>query len=690
MTDRLLSHWIGGLVALLLVAVPALPVSAQQAPLPPHLVDVQAYETGTEGLTPQDVARLKSVADAVMTPDGRYVAYTVRVPHDPQKENAPARSELHVYDTEAETSRPYATRGDARSVQVRPQHETITFLDRLDGEETTSLYEAPLAGGEATRLYTFDTSIGTYAWSPDGRRLGFVAQDPEHEEPETDLPYHPEIYEENLAYSFAYVADLGGAQNGEAAPRRIEVEGHVSEVTWSPVGNRIALTVAPTPRVDDFYMKRQVHLVDASSLAEIGRIEHSAKLGPLAFSPDGSRIALIAGADIHDTIDGRLFVASADGGEPTPLVPEFEGTFEQVMWEDDNTIGFLASEGVISTLATIGADGSDLTRSLSGEGPVIHHVARAANGRQAVIADAPQHPRELFLMDADAESPERVTDHNPWLAEKELAEQQIFTYEARDGLELEGLLIRPLGVDEGTRVPLIVVVHGGPEAHYDHGWLTDYNDAGQVGAAQGYAVFYPNYRGSTGRGKAFAVSSQRDLAGAEFDDIVDGVDALVEAGIADASRVGVTGGSYGGYATAWMATRYTDRFAAGVMFVGISDNISKWGTSDIPEELYLVHARQRLWEDYQGFLERSPIYHAGDAQTPLLILHGKEDTRVHPAQSMELYRHIKTRTDTPVRLVHYPGEGHGNRRATAQLDYNLRMMRWFDQYVKGQPTLGAR
>jgi dipeptidyl aminopeptidase/acylaminoacyl peptidase len=126
------------------------------------------------------------------------------------------------------------------------------------------------------------------------------------------------------------------------------------------------------------------------------------------------------------------------------------------------------------------------------------------------------------------------------------------------------------------------------------------------------------------------------------------------------------------------------------MFVGISNNISKWGTSDIPEELYLVHSRQRLWEDYQGFLERSPIYHAGDAQTPLLILHGKEDTRVHPAQSMELYRHIKTRTDTPVRLVHYPGEGHGNRRATAQLDYNLRMMRWFDQYVKGQATLGAR
>jgi len=211
--------------------------------------------------------------------------------------------------------------------------------------------------------------------------------------------------------------------------------------------------------------------------------------------------------------------------------------------------------------------------------------------------------------------------------------------------------------------------------------------SGQMGAAEGYAVFYPNYRGSTGRGIEFAMSSQGDLAGAEFDDIVEGVDHLVTVGIADESKVGVTGGSYGGYATAWMSTKYSHRFAAGVMFVGISNNLSKWGTSDIPEELYHVHARKRIWDDYQSYLERSPIYHVDNAQTPLLIMHGKEDTRVDPGQSYELYRHIKTRTDTPVRLVLYPGEGHGNQRATAQYDYSLRAMRWFNQYLKGEETM---
>jgi dipeptidyl aminopeptidase/acylaminoacyl peptidase len=247
-------------------------------------------------------------------------------------------------------------------------------------------------------------------------------------------------------------------------------------------------------------------------------------------------------------------------------------------------------------------------------------------------------------------------------------------------MEIQGILIHPVNREGDT--PLITVVHGGPEAHYDNGWLTSYSMPGQMGAGDGYAVFYPNYRGSTGRGAEFAKSSQGDPGGKEFDDIIDGIDYLVANNGIDRDKVGVTGGSYGGYATAWMSTRHTDRFAAGVMSVGISNNISKWGTSDIPEEMFLVHSRKRIWDDYQFFLERSPIFYADQADTPLLILHGKEDTRVDPGQSYELYRHIKTRTDTPVRLVLYPGEGHGNRKSTARYDFSLRMMRWFNTYLK--------
>ena len=225
-------------------------------------------------------------------------------------------------------------------------------------------------------------------------------------------------------------------------------------------------------------------------------------------------------------------------------------------------------------------------------------------------------------------------------------------------------------------------IHGGPEAHESNGWLTNYSGPGQVAAGQGYAVFLPNYRGSTGYGVAFAKAHQNDYAGKEFNDIVDAKRHLVAAGIADTNRTGITGGSYGGYASAWGATAHSAEYAASVMFVGITNQISKFGTTDIPREMYNVHSRKWPWEDWQSMLEASPIYHVDKADTPVLIMHGEEDPRVAPSQSYELYRNIKVRTDTPVRLVLYPGEGHGNRQAAARYDYNLRMMEWFDSYLK--------
>ncbi|MEM9879566.1 MAG: prolyl oligopeptidase family serine peptidase, partial [Pseudomonadota bacterium] len=153
-------------------------------------------------------------------------------------------------------------------------------------------------------------------------------------------------------------------------------------------------------------------------------------------------------------------------------------------------------------------------------------------------------------------------------------------------------------------------------------------------------------------------------------------------GLVDDTRVGITGGSYGGYAAAWAATALSQHFAASVMFVGISNQISKFGTTDIPNEMYLVHSRIWPWEDWGKMLRASPITYAGQSRTPTLILHGEEDTRVHPSQSYELYRHLKLRSAAPVRFVTYPGEGHGNRKAAAQLDYALRLMRWMDHFVQ--------
>jgi dipeptidyl aminopeptidase/acylaminoacyl peptidase len=631
-----------------------------------------------KGLMPLDVAKIKRVADVMISEDGNNIAYLLYNPADPLKENKPADVELYVYRVDEEENVPFITRNRVSDVAFRPGHGSITFLAKLENDENQSLYEIPLSGGEAVKVFSFKTSISDYHWASNGEKLIFIAEEEKDKKEEDRLPYQPNVYEEDLTWNYGWVASVSHPDNA----RKINVEGHFHDVRWSPDGGKLAVAVAPSPLVDDMYMKQSVRIVDAETLNQTGFVNHKGKLGKMAFSPGGDKLAFIGGADIHDPIAGRLFVVDSNGGKPESLRPDYKGKFEEFAWTDNQKLSFISSESVWSAHGTIYADGSGWETKVLKEGPALKGFDLAKNGNLVFIAETPKHPMEVYMMKNEETSPQRVTFHNKWLENKALGEQKIVSYEARDGLEIHGLIIKPLDYREGRKYPLITVVHGGPESHYFNGWLTQYSTVGQVGAALGYAVFYPNYRGSTGRGEEFLKSSQRDMAGKEFDDVVDGVDYLVKQGIADEDKVGVTGGSYGGYATGWFATRYTDRFAAGVMFVGISNNISKWGTGDIPEELYLVHARQRIWENYEFFLERSPIYYAGESKTPLLIMAGEEDTRVHPSQSIELYRHIKTRTDTPVRLVLYPHEGHGNRNSTAQLDYSLRQLRWFEKYLK--------
>ena len=648
------------------------------------------------GLTPMDVARLSAVGDAAVSPDGDWIAYTVSVQRDPfEDEDGPAWSELHVLAPDG-ASLPFVTgEVDVGSIAWTPDGSGISFLAKRGEDETRSLYVIPVRGGEARKVLSHDTDISDYDWHPDGDRVAFLAKpdEPEEVEEQEEKGFDAEIYEEELRFTRVWISGLDGKRGDaedeeneaqENGARVLELDGDVSDPHWSPDGRRLALALAPTPLVDDDLMKRRVKIVDPEKGEIVAEVDHEGKLGPVAWSPDGARLAMLAGEDLHDPRAAQLMVVSAEGGEPTKLFPGVDFDVEDFAWKDDRSLVVVAHKGVQAMVATLDLENGS-ARDLLGPGEVAWEDIELEGSTVALLGHSARHPPELFRMslDGEGEGPVRRTDVNPWLADVELGEQEVVRWKARDGLELEGLLIRPLEEEPGRRYPLVVVVHGGPESHYSNGWLTRYSAPGQVGAAEGYAVFYPNYRGSTGRGLEFAKSSQGDPAGKEFDDVVDGVDHLIAGGLVDEEKVGVTGGSYGGYATAWMSTYYSERFAAGVMFVGISEKIAKWGASDIPNELNWVHDRHWPWEDWDLMWERSPVRHVEKARTPLLILHGKNDTRVHPSQSLILFRYLKTLGNVPVRLVWYPDEGHGNRKAAHRLDYNLRMMRWLGHYLQG-------
>ena len=632
-------------------------------------------------LTLEDVAALKSVTSVRMSPGGERIAYLLRVQREVYKEDDGAPyTELHVVDLEG-NSTPFVTGKVNVSDIVWSQDGTsIYFLAKRDADaKFNSIWRIPLSGGEAINVFTHVSSIGSIYPAPDGKQIAFTATDADPAS-KADLEkkgFKAVVYEESVKPVKVWMLDLD-SEKVEVQ----ELEGSAGALAWSADSKRYAVALAPTPLVDDSYMAQDVYVVEAASGEVQSKLGSVGKLGHFEFSPDGERIAYIGSVNINDPMQGRLYVTSSSGGERRELVTEYLGHVSGFSWHDDVNVRWFGYRGLWSELAVASIMAAGPAGDAPESGPIIQTIdTHAELDVVAAIADTPEHPPEVYLY-RDGEAPRRLTNSNPWLEERDLMVQQAISYPARDGLMIEAVLMRPAERERGGN-PLVVYVHGGPEAHHSNGWLTGYSLPGQVMAGEGYAVVYPNYRGSTGRGVEFSKLDQHDYAEEEFNDLVDAKTFLVNEGLVDADRVGISGGSYGGYATMWAATALSDEFAAAVAFVGISNQTSKFGTGDIPYEMFYVHSLAWPWDDWMWMLERSPIYHAGNAKTPLLIMGGDKDPRVHPSQSLEMYRHVKLRTDTPVRLVIYPGEVHGNRNSAARYDYSLRSKRWMDHYLKG-------
>ncbi|WP_283709066.1 S9 family peptidase [Pseudoalteromonas prydzensis] len=634
-------------------------------------------------LTVEDIPKIQSVLQTSISPDGETVAFTRSVPRELYvDENGTNYSELYVVDDEG-VERPFITGTvSIKSIQWSNDSKTIYFLAKLKDDKFSALYQIPVDGGQAQKVLSLkDTSISSYQLSPNNKQLAILAM-PAADKSEKELKklgFMAEVYELGLKNKQLFIVDLANADK-PLTPQPLNVANYVSDVNWAAQGDKLLVKTQPTALIDDKYTKSQWHLFDIASNQVTMSFATEGKLDGAELSHDGRYIAILGAEDKHDPATGRLFLADTKTGEVTDWLPNFMGHIVDFEWSNKrNTLNFIANVGTQSFVASI-KTGSNKYKKLIKEGEFIASNLSISDSDKTIAlrGNTAKHPNEVFIVRGS--KAQRLTDSNTWLNDKRFAKQETISLQARDGVEIDGVLVYPLDYSEGTRYPLIMSVHGGPESHDKDGWVTNYSRPGQMGAARGYAVFYPNYRGSTGKGVDYSKLGQNDYAGKEFDDLVDFKDHLVGMGLVDGKRVGITGGSYGGYASAWGATKLTEHFAASVMFVGVTNQLSKFGTTDISNEMNLVHARSYPWDKWQWYLERSPIYWAGQSKTPLLIMHGKDDPRVHPAQSMELYRYMKVQ-GKDVRLVYYPGEGHGNRKVAAQYDYSLRLMRWMDNYL---------
>ena len=631
-------------------------------------------------MTAEDVAKLESVGAIAISPDGSRIAYTTGSLPDVTEgeDNGSFSSELSVA-TSADDARQYLPDDiSPGGVAFSPDGQMVTFLWAREDEDR-ALWGVPIDGGSYTKLAEVDgAGLRSYRFNADGSMVYMLVGPESDEQRETQRKggFNSRVYEEEFRASRLFSANVGDDLDEE--PSEIALPGFVSAFDVSPDGSFGIVETTPTPLVDDSLTSKRVNIIDLSNGDIIAVVETPGKIDDVEISPDGSQLSLIAGIDMNDPAATTVHLVDTATGSYRALN---QGAAEAVVdteWLADGRLATVVHIGVQSALRIYNADGS-FAEQHDPEGLILTGIQSAAE-RVAVTANAPQHPTELFVWQDGGFA--RWTHHNDWLSEIDFGEQRAYRYNASDGQEVEGVLISPVGGVPGGGAPTIMNVHGGPEAHESNGWQTAYSKPGHVAAGQGYAVFLPNYRGSTAYGTEFSKQHQGRYTDPEFRDIVDAKNALAADGITDPGRTGITGGSYGGYASAWGATYYSEEFAASVMFVGISNQVSKFGTGDIPFEMYNVHSRAWPWDNWENMLQVSPVYYTDRARTPILIMHGEEDTRVDPGQSLELYRFISIRQpETPIRLVFYPGEGHGNRQAASRYEYNLRMMEWFDTYL---------
>ena len=644
-----------------------------------------------DAFKPEDIFRLKHATAAQISPDGKWIAATVSVPRKAADKVGESYSELHVISTETGASRPFITgKVNVSSPRWSPDGRKIAFLTRRGEKAKTQVWAIPIEGGEAAPITHSKTSVLVFRWHPSGDRVAYSATAPRSEREETldEKGYGFIFYEENLKHRNLYIVDVG-ADEDKADAEQLTRDITIWTFEFSPDAKWIASSASPQNLVDHRYAFNKIHLLNLKTSKLTDFSDNPGKLGNFAFSPDSKQIVYTAALSQEDHAVSQVLVKPVSKGKARNLTPPaFRGHVQWAGWRDNGTVVYQAAEGVWNTLSTVSASGGDREVILHSEkeGVVFGSPTYTSDFKHfAFTGTWSDVPRDVYYW-SPGKPLKRVTNLNPWIAERQLGRQDVIAYKARDGWEVEGLLHYPVNYNKRRKYPLVVDVHGGPESHYSYSWQTGYSRPVQVLTGRGYAVFLPNYRASTGYGLEHIKQHLGDPAGVEFDDIADGIEHLINIGLADPERVGLGGGSYGGFAAAWFSSYYTEKVKAVVMFVGISDLISKLGTTDIPYEMLFVHYEKQLEEIWQLCLERSPIYYAHQSRTATLIIGGAADTRVHPSQSLEYYRRLKMNNHPAVRLVQYPGEGHGNRMLPGRVDVLYRTLQWYDWYVKDKKS----
>ena len=671
-----------------LVVAPGMSVPAF-APSAAHAQEAAPADSGSDAAedrwTPALSMRFLGVSGVAISPDGSQVAYVVR---EPLMEGEKSEYLSHIWVASSDGSRnAQFTRGEssASSPAFSPDGRWLAFTTARSGRN--QIWVLPLSGGEARQVTDVEAAVGQFRWSPDGDGFAFVMRDPQTEEEEkaTNEKRDVILVDQNFKYGHVYVVafDPSATETSEAT-RLTEGDFHVTGFDWAPDGERIVFAHQADPRINTGRLSGDIAIVGASGGEVTQLVTGSGVESSPRWSPDGSLIAYASTGGQPEPVGlSDLYVVDPATGESRPL-PETPNRSVSILgWSADSDEVFLnESLGTTRHVIAVPAAGGEIRQVTEGAGVVGGAALAAGPGTLALTWETSDEPREVHVTGIDAFAPRRLSAVNADAPRPPMGRTELLDWEAPDGTPVEGLLTYPVGYEDGTSVPLILNVHGGPAGVFAQSFTgapSIYMI--QYFAQEGFAVLRPNPRGSTGYGKEFRYANFMDWGYGDLSDLLAGVDEVIEMGVAHPDSLLLMGWSYGGYMTSFAVTQ-TDRFRAASMGAGLPNLVSMVTTTDIGD--YLVgHMGEEYFNDYETYEKHSAIYHISNVTTPTQVIHGAQDLRVPFTQGQEFFNSLR-RLGVDTEMVVYPRTPHGPTEPKFLMDVSERILVWFNKYLRGE------
>ena len=639
-----------------------------------------AFVTCSSGLTKTDdsstvleqVLSVTSVGGVAISPDGSAVAYVVTA-HD--EKGYGLGSEIHIVSTETGKDRKLINGGGP---VWSPDGSKIAYFSSKGGRR--QIWTVPASGGTGEQLTDSDDYIDRFRWEPNSNRIAFLFRGAH----EADLrfltkaphPLMPIIVDgNNLPMNQLAIIDLATKTSNTITPRSYSVGGYEQwfpdTFSWSPDGERLVFSQHPHAKAGG-HLYGNILSVTHSGHAPRRMVYREGMDGHPVWSPDGNHVAFISTERYDWVTVSYLYLVHPTTLERRKITPDFDEKIKHFYWTaDSKRILFIAGDRTATQIYSVDIETAKVTALTDGD-DVLGGLSVAANTDS--IAFTRQNATEssdVYFARLGDMKPKRLTEVNPQIKAWPEIRTEVLRWKSFDGMEIEGLVHWPNGYREGRKYPLLVVPHGGPHSVMSNTFV---GGEYRIWAMRGWAISRPNFRGSGHYGEKFLRANLGSWGIGDYQDVMSGVDHLIEIGLADPDRLAMSGSSYGGYMTSWTISQ-TNRFKAAVVGAAITDVPSFLRTTDVPERF-----ESYLGKDIAVYQRSSPMTYADNIKTPSLIWHGDGDIRVPLLQGRHLYTAL-LKNKVPVEFIIYPDEAHGVRRPLNRRDLLLRKIRWLHGWV---------